>query len=53
MQTVQKGRVQLQAVIEPLAADEAGEEHPLDDGYEALYDLAEPADPAVFDQDDS
>lgn len=53
MQTVQKGRVQLQAVVEPLAADEAGDEHPLDDGYEALYDLAEPAEQAVFDQDDA
>ncbi len=53
MQTVQKGREQLQAVVEPLAADEAGEQHPLDDdGYEALYDLAEPAEQAVFDQDD-
>ena len=53
MQTVQKGRVQLQAVVEPLAADEAAEEDPLDDGYEALYDLAEPAEQAVFDQDDA
>ena len=54
MQTVQKGREQLQAVVEPLAADEAGEQHPLDDdGYEALYDLAEPAEQAVFDQDDA
>ena len=53
MQTVQKGRVQLQAVVEPLAADEAAEEDPLDDGYEALYDLSEPAEQAVFDQDDA
>jgi hypothetical protein len=53
MQTVQKGRVQLQAVIEPLAADDAADPPPLDDGYEALYDLDEPDEPAVFDQDDS
>ena len=52
MQTVQKGREQLQAVVEPLTADEGGDQPPLDDGYEALYDLAEPADPVVFDQDD-
>ena len=50
MQTVQKGREQLQAVVEPLAAPEEGETHPLDDGYEALYDLAGP-EPQVFDQD--
>jgi len=50
MQTVQKGREQLQAVVEPLAANEVGETHPLDDGYEALYDLAEP-EPQMFDQD--
>ena len=52
MQTVQKGREQLQAVVEPLAADEGEEQPPLDDGYEALYDLAAPAEQAVFDQDD-
>jgi F0F1-type ATP synthase membrane subunit b/b' len=52
MQTVQKGREQLQAVVEPLTADEGGDQPPLDDGYEALYDLAEPAEQAVFDQDD-
>jgi hypothetical protein len=50
MQTVQKGREQLQAVVEPLADPEGGETHPLDDGYEALYDLAGP-EPQVFDQD--
>jgi F0F1-type ATP synthase membrane subunit b/b' len=52
MQTVQKGREQLQAVVEPLAAHEGDEQQPLDDGYEALYDLADPGEPAMFDQDD-
>jgi len=52
MQTVRKGREQLQAVVEPLAGAESGEAHPLDDGYEALYELAEPGEPVVFDQDE-
>ncbi|MFN8025267.1 MAG: hypothetical protein U0W40_02590 [Acidimicrobiia bacterium] len=53
MQTVQKGREQLQAVVEPMLAPEVGETHPLDDGYDALYDLADPgAEPQMFDQDD-
>ena len=52
MQTVQKGREQLQAVVEPLAGAEGGDAHPLDDGYEALYELADPGEPVVFDQDE-
>jgi F0F1-type ATP synthase membrane subunit b/b' len=51
MQTVQKGREQLQAVVEPMAAAEGADSHPLDDGYEALYDLGEPAEAPMFDQD--
>jgi len=51
MQTVQKGREQLQAVVEPMVPAEDGETHPLDDGYEALYDLADPVEPPMFDQD--
>jgi hypothetical protein len=50
MQTVQKGREQLQAVVEPLAVPEGGDIHTLDDGYEALYELGEP-ESQVFDQD--
>jgi F0F1-type ATP synthase membrane subunit b/b' len=45
MQTVVKGREQLQAVVEPLAATGESAEEALD----ALY---EPDDSAVFDQDD-
>jgi F0F1-type ATP synthase membrane subunit b/b' len=45
MQTVVKGREQLQAVVEPLAA-------PGEHGEEALDALYEPDESAVFDQDD-
>jgi F0F1-type ATP synthase membrane subunit b/b' len=51
MATVQKGREQLQAVVEPLAAESLSEAPGLGDGYEALYDLAPGAEPAAFDQD--
>ena len=51
MATVQKGREQLQAVVEPLAADGLGDQPGADDGYEALYDLGPGTESGVFDQD--
>ena len=45
MATVQKGREQLQAVVEPLPTD-LPDEHT---GLESMYETEEPA---VFDQDD-
>ena len=36
---------------QPLVGDEPGETRPADDGYEALYDLGEPGEAHVFDQD--
>jgi F0F1-type ATP synthase membrane subunit b/b' len=51
MATVQKGREQLQAVVEPLVGDSLGEQPLGDDGYEALYDLGGPDEPVMFDQD--
>jgi F0F1-type ATP synthase membrane subunit b/b' len=51
MTTVQKGREQLQAVVEPLAAEALAEAPSLSDDYEALYDLGPGPEPVVFDQD--
>jgi F0F1-type ATP synthase membrane subunit b/b' len=51
MTTVQKGREQLQAVVEPLAAEALAEAPSLGDDYEALYDLGPGPEPVVFDQD--
>jgi F0F1-type ATP synthase membrane subunit b/b' len=51
MATVQKGREQLQAVVEPLAAESLSEAPGLGDDYEALYDLSPGGEPSAFDQD--